>query len=134
MLAAARRLHHVIASPGTTSVQFRAAAAELPRVGLEDALAILLALYDREPSSYPRTAARWAARLTIERQLTLADAQLALAALAVLPEGSAQSSVESLIELSQRHGLRRVEEVLTPVWSRFPGTSGERMFVYSGRG
>jgi hypothetical protein len=112
--SAITRLHRVIASPGTTAVQIRAAAAELPRVGLEDALAILLALYDREPTSYPRTAARWGARLTIERRITLADAQLTLAALAVLPEGGAQPGAEALIELSQRHGLRRVEEVLTP--------------------
>ena len=47
---------------------------ELPRVGLEDALAILLALLDREPQTFSRT--------------------------------------EALIELSDRYGLRRVDDLL----------------------
>jgi hypothetical protein len=67
-------------------MQIRAIAAEIPYpVGLEDALAILLALMDREPGSCSKGAARWASRLALEHKLTLADAQLALAALAVLP-------------------------------------------------
>ena len=65
-----------------TANQIRAIVAELPRPpGLEDALAICLALLDREPETYPRAAAKWASRFAIERRLTLTDAQLTLAAL-----------------------------------------------------
>lgn len=45
-------------------------------------MAIVLALLDREPATFPRVSARWGARLTLERGLPLADAQLALASLA----------------------------------------------------
>ena len=118
--SAITRLYRVIAQPGTTAFQIRAAAAELPSVGLEDALAILLALYDREPTTYPRAAARWGARLTLERRLTLTDAQLALAALAVLPHRGARPGAEALVELCEQYGLRRVEELITP-WLRANG-------------
>ena len=120
--SAITRLYRVIASPGTSALQIRAAAAELPSVGLEDALAILLALHDREPTTYPRAAARWGARLTLERRLTLTDAQLALAALAVLPHQGARPGAEALIELCEQYGLRRVEELITP-WLRANGKS-----------
>jgi hypothetical protein len=85
------RLRRATANPRVTALQIRAIAAEIPYpVGLEDALAILLALLDREPQTFSRGAARWASRLALEHKLTLADTQLALAALAVLPtRGSA---------------------------------------------
>ena len=81
-------------------------------VGLEDALAILLALLDREPATFSRAAARWGSRLVLERKLTLDDAQLTLAALEVLPSAGGRAGAEPLIELSDRHGLRRVDELL----------------------
>jgi hypothetical protein len=85
----------------STALQIRAIAAELPGpVGLEDALAILLALLDREPQTFSRGAARWEARLALERKLTLPDAQLTLAALEVLPGPGARAGAEALIELS----------------------------------
>jgi len=94
--------------------QIRSIVAELPGpVGLEDALAICLALLDREPETFPRAAARWASRFAIERRLTLADAQLTLAALAVLPGESARAGAEALSELAERYGLRRADELLT---------------------
>ena len=40
-------------------MQIRAIARELPTVGLEDALAIVLALLEREPASFSKTGARW---------------------------------------------------------------------------
>jgi hypothetical protein len=72
----------------------------------------LLALLDREPQSLSQTAARWGARVTIERRPRLADAQLTLASLAVLPGAGARAGAEALIELAGRHGLRRVDELL----------------------
>jgi hypothetical protein len=80
--------------------------------GLEDALAILLALLDRRPDTYPRAAARWGSRFALERRLTLVDAQLTLAALAVLPEPGALAGVETLAEITDRYGLRRLDELL----------------------
>jgi hypothetical protein len=97
--------------------QIRAIVAELPRPpGLEDALAICLALLDREPETYPRAAAKWASRFAIERRLPLPDAQLTLAALGALPGEGARAGIEALVELAERYGLRRVDEVLG-AWS-----------------
>lgn len=103
--------------------QIRAIVAELPRPpGLEDALAICLALLDLEPETYPRAAAKWASRFAIERRLTLTDAQLTLAALAALPSESARAGAEALIELAERYRLRRVDDLLA-AWAerRGPG-------------
>jgi hypothetical protein len=111
------RLQRVLANPRSSALQIRAVAAELPRVGLEDALAILLALLDREPHTFSRSAARWGSRLTLEHRLPLADAQLTLASLATLPGGGARAGAEALIELSDRYGLRRIDELLIE-WMR----------------
>ena len=110
------RLKRALENPRASATQIRAVAAELPTVGLEDALAILLALLEREPRTFSRAAARWGARLTSEHRLSLVDAQLALASLAALPGPGARA----LIELSDRHGLRRVDELLTG-WLRARG-------------
>jgi hypothetical protein len=97
----------------SSALLIRAAAAELPApVPLEDALDICLALLELEPHTYPQTATRWGSRLAIERKLNLVDAQLAFAALSALPGLSAKAGAEALIEISGRHGLRRVEGLL----------------------
>jgi hypothetical protein len=107
------RLRRALESDRCTPSQIRAIVAELPRPpGLEDAFAILLALLDREPSTYPLAAARWGSRFALERRLTLVDAQLTLAALAVLPEPGAQAGIETLAEITDRYGLRRLDELL----------------------
>jgi hypothetical protein len=59
----------------------RAAAAELPVVALDDALAILLLYRDREPERFDRVALRWLARFVTERARQIADVQAAAAAL-----------------------------------------------------
>ena len=106
------RLRHAL-ERGTAN-QIRAIVAELPRPpDLEDALAICLALLDREPETYPRAAAKWASRFAIERRLPLTDAQLTLAALATLPGEGARAGVEALIELTNRCRLQRVDDLMT---------------------
>jgi hypothetical protein len=110
--SAVTRLKSALANPRTSASQIRAIALELPTVGLEDALAILLALLDREPQTFSRTAARWGGRLMVERRLPLIDAQLTLASLAALPGPGARAGAEALIELSDRYGLRRVDDLL----------------------
>ena len=52
----------------------RAAAAELPRVDLGDALAVCVAIREAEPHRYERAALRWLARFCVERRdATLAE-------------------------------------------------------------
>jgi hypothetical protein len=80
-------------------------------IALEDALAILLALQDREPQTYSKGAARWGARFCLERRLLLPEAHLTLSALQVLPGPDARAGAEALIELANRHQLRRVDEL-----------------------
>jgi hypothetical protein len=110
--SAVTRLQRAIANPRVSGAQIRAIASELPQIGLEDALAILLALLDREPQTFERAGARWGARMTIEHRLGLIDAQLALASIAALQGPGAQAGAEALIELADRHGLRRVDGLL----------------------
>jgi hypothetical protein len=118
--SAVTRLKRALANPRTSASQIRAIASELPTVGLEDALAILLALLDREPQTFSRTAARWGGRLMVECRLPLIDAQLTLASLAALPGPGARAGAEALIELSARYRLRRVDELLM-AWMRRHG-------------
>ncbi len=91
----------------------RAAAAELPQVGLEDALGICLVLLDGEPATYPAAAARWHARLCLERHLGLDEAALATAALSGLTGERPQPAVAALAGLCRSHALpgaaRRLE-------------------------
>jgi hypothetical protein len=83
----------------------RAAAAELPRVGLEDALGICLVLLDAEPGRFPVAAARWHAKLCLERRLTLDEAALATAALGGLRGDRPQAAVAALAGLCRSHAL-----------------------------
>ena len=63
----------------------RAAAAELPRVDLSDALAILPVIAGQQPDLYERAACRWLARLALEREVGLDEIRRVLAALERLP-------------------------------------------------
>jgi hypothetical protein len=63
----------------------KATAAQLPRLNLEDALAIALLVIDREPHNAERAAVRWLGRLCLERpELTLAEARDAVDAFELL--------------------------------------------------
>lgn len=72
-----------------------AAAAELDEIGLEDALRILVVMARAGDARYERAAARWAARVTAERRLSLAEARQAIALVEVLPQ--APDAVEPLL-------------------------------------
>lgn len=58
-----------------------AAAAECPRVDLDDALGICLVYLAADPERYRRAAARWLARLINESSLTIGEAGVIAAAL-----------------------------------------------------
>ncbi len=73
------------------------AAAELPRVGLDDALAILVVLAQSADPRFDRAAARWVGRLLTETPAGLSDARFALALVERLP-----SCREALHALARR--------------------------------
>ena len=62
-----------------------AAAAELPTIGLDDALAILVLLAQAGDPRFDRAAARWVGRLLTETPTGLGDARFALALVERLP-------------------------------------------------
>jgi hypothetical protein len=62
-----------------------AAAADLPAVGLDDALVILSLLADSGDPRFDRAAARWIGRLLTETPAGLSDARFALALVERLP-------------------------------------------------
>jgi hypothetical protein len=80
-------------------------AAELPKVQLADALALLLLARDIEPARFDRAVPRWHARLSSECQLSGTEAQLALAALNALPGPGHESAAQALAAVCARHGL-----------------------------
>lgn len=61
-------------------------AAELPRVGVDDALAILIVLAQVGDPRFDRAAARWVGRLLTETPAGLSDARFALALVERLPD------------------------------------------------
>jgi hypothetical protein len=77
----------------------RAAAAELPRVDLADALAVCMAIRQAEPERFERAALRWLARYAVERAANVADVRAAADAFAVMvqrPE-DALSALQRLV-------------------------------------
>jgi hypothetical protein len=63
----------------------RAAAAELPRIRLDDALQVCVVLRDREPDRYEHAAVRWIGRFCVEHpDVTLDDVDHARAAFALM--------------------------------------------------
>jgi hypothetical protein len=84
----------------------RTAAAELNgRLSLADALAVTLVL--RQDPRFARAAARWVARLALETpSVSLADTQLANAALAEIAEGRHDAGADALGALLIRLELR----------------------------
>ena len=90
-----------------------AAAAELPRVDLGDALAILLVLLDGRSPRYDRAAVRWHGRLCLEvRGLSLHDAGLALAALQALPGRHGEAAAGALRALVEARGHTDLAQAL----------------------
>src|SRR5947199_10689653 len=102
-------------SGGSSYVRFRraleignellvvAAARELPRVALDDALRICLVLRDGDPDRYQRAAVRWLGRFALEaRHVTIEDLRTAADALDALPERAAEA-MECLQELCVAH-------------------------------
>ncbi len=82
-----------------------AAALELPRIALEDALRICLVLRTGDPDRYERAAVRWLGRFALEAShVTIADLREAADALAALPQ-RATEAMEALQRLCVAHGV-----------------------------
>lgn len=85
----------------------RAAAAELPRVGLRDALEVCLLMRDHDPATFERAAVRWLGRFALEaRDVTIGAVQRAAAALDAMPS-QPDATMELLSRLCLEHGLDR---------------------------
>jgi hypothetical protein len=85
-----------------------AATAELPRVGLQDALQVCLLLRNGDPDRYERGAVRWAGRFALEgRDVDLEAIERATAALNALPHQPA-NSMERLARFERGDMRQRV--------------------------
>ncbi len=91
-----------------------AAAAELPRVDLVDALSICLLLSAHDDERFDRAAVRWLARLALERPaLRLDDLRAGLVAFRALPHNPTAAR-EQLGRLCAAHGLPAAAAALEP--------------------
>lgn len=82
-----------------------AAALELPRIALEDALRICLVLRDGDPRRYERAAVRWLGRFALEAAgATIGDLRRAAEALDALPAKPAEA-MERLQRLCAARGV-----------------------------
>lgn len=109
------RFERALRSGNATLV--RAAAAQLPRIGVDDALRICVA---REHEHYGRAAVRWLGRLLLEQPgITLAEAQFAATALSVLPHPARDASVLAAFGLfCEERGLSRSASALADLAER----------------
>jgi hypothetical protein len=90
-----------------------AAATELRRLGLADALALVLLYRDGDPRRFDRAAVRWHGRLCLEvRGFGAADAGLAFAALRALGAGEPRPAGKALAALLDAYGLAQEAGVL----------------------
>jgi hypothetical protein len=106
-----------VTSPGNPYARFRraletgnealvtAAARELPRIALDDALRICLVLRGGDPVRYERAAVRWRGRFALEaREVTIDDLRMAADALDALPDRAAEA-MERLQRLCVARGI-----------------------------
>ena len=90
----------------------RAAAAELPRIDLDDALAICLLIERQDGERYERAVVRWLARLATEvPAVGIDDLREGLVAFEALPYNPV-AAADTLAALCERHGLQRAAERL----------------------
>jgi len=88
----------------------KTAAKELPRVDLEDALAICILMELQDDDAYERAAVRWLGRFALEAPAaTMADLRTGAEALDALPSPEGR---QALAALCKRHGLNRAAQTL----------------------
>jgi hypothetical protein len=95
-----------------------AAAAELQRVELHDALAICLILLDGGSARYERAAVRWLARFCLEAPgLGLKETAVVLGGLQALPGEHGEAVGDGLAALFESHGRPQLAEIVAR-WAR----------------
>jgi len=106
------RFQRALASGNVTLV--RAAAADLPRIGVAEAAAMLLVIEQAEPQTYQRAARRWVAMVCEDRQSTidLLGIAQAAAALDALPSRR-PAACAALAAVCERAGLKDTARVFT---------------------
>jgi hypothetical protein len=104
------RFMRALASGNPTLVV--AAASDLGRLSLAEALAVTLVFLPDDTDRFARASVRWHARWCIETRPRPDEAGLALAALRALPGGARQAAAEALIELLEARGLDDAAAVL----------------------
>jgi hypothetical protein len=105
------RFQRALASGNVTLV--RAAAAELPRVGVAEAAAMLLVIESAAPETYQRAALRWLAMICEERSsIDLLGVAQAAAALDALPSRR-PAACAALAAVCERAGLKDAARVFT---------------------
>jgi hypothetical protein len=80
---------------------------EIPVLSLADSLAIVVLMSTERHHSFDRAAARWAARLALERRLSLEDLRFALAAVTALPHHP-ELARRRLADICARHDVPNV--------------------------
>ena len=87
-----------------------AAARDLPHLSLLDALELTMLIARKDPSRYPRVAARWLARFLEEHpDATIEDAALAASCLIALPGSSYREAAQTLKAIAETATSRRRE-------------------------
>jgi hypothetical protein len=104
------RFRRALASRNPTLVV--AAAAEMGRLSLADALAITLVFLPQDHPRYERASVRWHARWCLEVSPRADESALALAALHALPGPARQAAGEALMELLEARGLADAAQIL----------------------
>ena len=84
----------------------KAAAAELPRVDLDDALEVCVLMARDDHPAFERAAVRWVARLCLERRVGIHDTRCALALFETMPADPA-GAARSLRRLAKGWTRRR---------------------------
>ncbi len=83
-----------------------AAAADLGRLSLADALGVCLAFAAHDRARFERAAVRWHARYCLEQRPAADEAQLVAAALRALPGPAGSAGADALLELCEARELR----------------------------
>ena len=88
-----------------------AAARELPKLSLDDALELTLLVARKDAGRYPRVATRWLLRLLDEDpDLTIEQAALAAPCLIALSGGSYREAAQTLKAMAETATRRRKEQ------------------------
>jgi Excalibur calcium-binding domain len=101
-------------------LQADAAARELGRLSLPDALAFVALLAEHDDRRFARAAARWRARLEDEAgPLGLGDAHLVTAALFALQTDAARPALLTVLVVLERYRVPNAEKTFRPLLMRW---------------